>query len=455
MANPIVVINVSLTLAPTPSLLQRTGAFISQGGTTGAVNSITLLPQVSTLAGILTAPQAIASITWLSSVATVTTSANHNYPIGSVIELTIAGATPAGYNGTVAATITTVDEFTYPLASNPGSETIPGTVVVANAAMLNAMNTTFFAQNGMIGVYVLELGVATSTAGIASLLTYIQANPQFFYSYLVPIGWDADETYPAFLGNFNAPNKMTYFFTTVTLSTYTNITALDKCAPMMIQATNAPATEFSMAAMFWTTLNANPSSSNKVPPLIYSFLIDVTAWSGTATQLAELVAANVNYVGSGAEGGISDTILRGGNMPDGNPWNFWYSADWVQINLNLDISNSLINNSNNNINPYYYDQNGVNILEGVGGGTLQRAISYGLALGQLVQVELDPTTFGNNVAQGVYSGQVVINAVPFATYVAQNPSQFPLGIYGGFSVLYTPARGFTQIIFNLNVSNLG
>src|SRR6185312_13232597 len=41
--------------------------------------------------------------------------------------LTVAGATPSGYNGTFTCTITGASTFTYPLASNPGAETVPGT----------------------------------------------------------------------------------------------------------------------------------------------------------------------------------------------------------------------------------------------------------------------------------------------------------------------------------------
>jgi hypothetical protein len=49
---------------------------------------------------------------------------------------------------------------------------------------------------------------------------------------------------------------------------------------------------------------------------------------------------------------------------------------------------------------------------------------------------------------------VVVNAVPFTTWVGSNPSTYAEGIYGGLTCLYTPARGFEQILFNLNVSDL-
>jgi hypothetical protein len=458
MSNAIVQVNVSQTLAPAPNTLQRTGAMISQGGTTLTAGTYSLLTQLSDLTPLLPSAQTNISVTWLSSVVTVTTAVAHGYPVGSVINLTIAGVTPTGYNGTFPCTITTTTTFTYPLTSNPGTETSAGTTIAAFATELTQMVTTFYAQPGQLSVYVLELGVSASTAGIAALSAYVTANPGFFYAYLIPRGWDADSTYPSFLSLFNATTNKTYFYTTVTLSTYASIvtTGLNKCAPCLIESVSPAlnATEFSMAAMFWATLNANPSSSNKVPPLCFTYLVGVTAGKWTGAQLTAFKANNVNFVATGAEGGISNTILLWGNMPDSNPWNYWYSADWTQINLDLNISNTIINGSNTTINPLYYDQNGVNRLQATAAQTMQEAISYGLALGQLVQTQLDPTTFANNVSAGTYQGQVVVNAVPFATWVALNPLTFPEGIYGGLAALYTPARGFEQILFNLNVSNL-
>lgn len=457
MANAIVQVNVSQTNAPAPNKLQRTGALISQGATTLAANASSLLTQPSDLTPLLISPQTVSAMTWSSSVVTVTTSVAHGYPVSSVINLTVAGVTPAGYNGTYACTITSTTQFTFALTGNPGTVTIQGTVVSGFVTQLKAMVTTFFAQNnsGSTSVYVLELGVGTSTAGIAALNTYIIANPLAYYGYLIPRGWDADSTYAPFLLTYNSTTAKVYFFTTVTLSTYPNVVALDKCAPMMIESASpaVPVTEFSMASMFQQALSANPSSANKVPPMCFRYLVGVTAGTWTGPNLTAFLANNVNFVTTGAEGGISNTIVQWGNHPDGNPWNYWYSADWSQINLDLNISNTIINGSNTTINPLYYNQDGVNRLQASAANTMQQAISNGLALGQLVQTTLDPTTFATNVSSGLYKGQVVVNAIPFAVYTAANPSAYSTGVYGGLSCLYTPARGFQQILFNLNIAN--
>ena len=60
-----------------------------------------------------------------------------------------------------------------------------------NYQELQNMNTTFFAQGNLQGVYILELGVQTTPQdGIAALQTWITANPKVFYAYCVPADWD-------------------------------------------------------------------------------------------------------------------------------------------------------------------------------------------------------------------------------------------------------------------------
>lgn len=60
-----------------------------------------------------------------------------------------------------------------------------------NYEELQNMNTTFFAQGSLQGVYVLELGAQnTPQNGIAALQTWITANPKVFYAFCVPADWD-------------------------------------------------------------------------------------------------------------------------------------------------------------------------------------------------------------------------------------------------------------------------
>ena len=440
MTNQIVVINVSVQVAPSPSNLQQTGAFLSQGATTLAAGTYQLLTTSANLTSILTGTLAITSITWASNVATVTTAAPHGYPVGDVVKFTITGATPAGYNGTFNCTITTTTAFTFPLLTNPGTETIPGVYTPEDVSELVAMNNTFWAQGTDTPVYVLELGKTAPTDGVAALVTFIAANPNFFYAYLVPRTWDGNAAFLTLLASYENTTAKTYFYTTTTISTYSNYTALMKDVFALVEAPTVAAaavlgtaTEFSCAAPFQWALGQSPSPTSLVPPMCFAYMYGVTPYptAGNSTLFVTLKAANINWIYTGAEGGISNTLVEWGLMADGNPWNYWYSVDWVQINLDLNLANAIINGSNNPLAPLYYNQNGIDTLQAVAQQTMKNGISYGLVL-----------------------GPVTVTAVPFITWVTANPSAYKAGTYGGFSVTFSPARGFSQITFQVVASDL-
>lgn len=456
MANSIVQTNVTQTVAAAPSTLQKTGFFISQGGTTNAAGTTSLLTQMSDLTPILAGAKAITSMILASGTVTVTTTAPHGFPSASTLPAVIAGVTPAAYNGTQTITVTGTSTFTFPLTGTPGAVTVQGTVTDIDVSELVAMATTFFAQGSSVSVLVLELGEGTAAEGVAALSTYVTANPLPAYSYLVPREWANESTYLTFLAGFESTTAKQYFFTTVTLSNYSSFTALMKCVYMEIEAPGIPITEFSLAATFYVTLKYNPSSTNQVPPLAFSFVFGVTPYPllGNSALLATLKAANVNYVTTGAEGGISNTMIKWGVNADGRPFNYWYSVDWVQINADLTISNVVINGSNNVLAPLYYDQNGIDRLQIAVQQLSTQAVSNGLAVGPVSAYTLAPADFEALIESGNAPVGVLVNAVPFVTYVTQNPLDFPIGQYGGLQMSYTPSRGFTAIIFNVNVSDL-
>lgn len=539
MSNPIVRVNVNVLIAPTPSQLQKTGALISQGGTSLAANSRALLTQLSDLTPLLAAAIPLASLTQSAGVATATleggasdissgtynsttglvtltlsggigvnpgdpvlvsgatgtgsvSSIDGTWPCaagtggttvtffvppsltmtitggeaqatiglanGATFLTTIAGATVSagGYNGTVLATVASATTFTFPVPSTTTSPaTGTPTFTPPTTAELLAEATTFFAQGTGQGVYVLELGTGTPAQGVTALAAYITANPGIFYSYLVPRSWDAVSSFLAFLAGFNATTSQTYFFITTTAATYTQYTATMKCAFLLIEAPGVPTTEFSLAAVFWTTLNYSPSSTNRVTPLNLAFLSGVTPYppAGNAALLATWNAANVSVVGTGAAGGISNAILLGGNMLDGNPFNYWYSVDWVQINVALAITAALISGSNNPSNPLYYNQAGINALLQVAISTMGAGISAGLVLNPIKALALSAAQFQAALAAQTYAGFTIINADPFASYVTENPNNYKIGLYTGFSIFYVPLRGFTAIVFNVTVSS--
>lgn len=457
MPNPIVTVNVSVTNPPAPNTLQQKGAFISQGATTLDEGTTQLLQSMDDLTSILTGAKALSSLAWSGGTVTATTTSAHGFPNGDTITLTIAGATPAAYNGTFPATITGATTFTYALVSDPGSETVPGTYLPEDVAELVAMATTFFAQGSNTAVSVLELGAGTAAEGITALTTYMTGNKNAFYAYLVPRNWADEASFVTYCGTFTADTAKQYFWVTATTGNYASFANL-KSVVCWVEAPNIPLTEFSAAADFYVTLNYKPSSTNKVPPNSFAFLSGVTAYpvagSANQTTLTALANAGVNVVGTGAEGGLSNTLVAYGTMMDKTPFNVWYSIDNVQINLDTDLANEVISGSNNTLNPLYYDQPGINRLQTRAGSTMASEISWGLAVGQLVQTQLPIADFIANYNAGLYASQVVVNAEPFVTYTAENPDDYAQGKYGGLTAVYTPQRGFRQIIFNLLAVNV-
>ncbi|EPX9820316.1 hypothetical protein ACW6MV_001781 [Escherichia coli] len=199
--------------------------------------------------------------------------------------------------------------------------------------------------------------------------------------------------------------------------------AVDVRNSIPLPATNAA------AAVMWNYVSASPSEINKVPPMAFRYLQAVNAHKGKNSILATMTKQNINYIETGAEGGISNTILVKGVTSDGNDMTYWYSVDWVQINVDMQLANAVINGCNNPINPLYYNQDGIDRLQQVAQAVFNTGVSYGLV-----------------------NGQPVVDAVPFRQYINTNPNDYGIGRYAGLSASYTPMRGFVEIIFNINVT---
>lgn len=460
MTTSIVTVNASVIQAPTPSILQQTGGLISQGGTTLTPGTATQVASLAALSALLAPGNAISSLAWSGGVVTLTTAAPHGWTNGDVIPVTVSGAAPTGYNGTFTGTITGASTLTYPLASNPGSETTPGTVTLGDVNELLQMGTTYFAGNGVPAIYVVELGEGTATEGVAALSTFISAvagSPQQIYGYLVPREWDNNSNFLALANTFTAVSAKLYFWVTTTVANRAVYSGpAYKCVYAEVESPNIPATEFSLASAFGTALSQAPSSSNKVPPLAYSPSFGTTPYPirGNQTTLNNLATAKVGWIGTGQEGGISTNIIFQGLMSDGNQWNFWYSVDWAQINFDLAIANEVINGSASTQNPLYYNQQGIDRLQTRAVKTARQGVGYGLGNGQVIATKLPAATFIANVNAGVYDGQIVINAEPFLTYTAENPNDYGIGRYAGLTCSWIPQLGFQNVVFNLSATTI-
>lgn len=461
MPNPFAItsFNVSVINAPQPSKLQRSGAVVSLGGTTLAAGATQYISDLADATAIAVQPAALTSLSWTSGLATATMTTTPGIATGQTLYVTISGAVPNAYNGRHLATITGPTHFTYALASDPGSETTPGSYQITDALNLIAAATTYFAQGPAQGFWVLETGAyEVDTEGLAALETYINANQNAFYAYrLLSILWNSSTATATYVATFTAPTAMQYFwFDESSGATSHTLFAGSKSAMFWAEAPGTPPPEDSACADFAVTLSYSPSSASPLPPNAYAFLFGVTPWpsTGQGTALAAFKAAFVNVVAPASVGGLSNSMVYLGTYMDGSPFNYWYAVDWVQITGALDLNAAVINGSNNKFAPLYYNQQGINQLQRTLLGTMTRAITNGMALGQLVTAQLPTPEFAANFQAGDYDGQVVVNADPFTSYTAENPSDYEDGAYNGLTVVFTPLRGFQSIIVGLVVSNI-
>ena len=426
----IVTVNTTVQTAPSVSQLQQSGAIVSTGGTTLAANAYQYCGNLAAVQAILSPGLALTSLSWLSGVVTATATAALSLSVGQTFTTTIAGAVPTGYNGTYLATVTGADTFTYNLATNPGTETTPGTYLPNNAAFVIDAATTFFAQGTQLGVYILELGAQTSaTAAITALQTWITGNssPQVFYSYLLPSSWDsqAAASLNTMTSNYSSPEGQTYFFVTTTSSnvaTYAN----NKAVQALVPSPTAAITEEQSAVPFYQWTINNPGPGNALAPMAYRYGYGVTPWAqqGNSTTIQNVLTANGNLILTGAQGGISTATLFRGTTMDGEQASFWYGVDYFRTQVAQALSAAVIEGSNTQP-PLLYNQAGINTLEAVANQIAANAVAYGCA------------------------ESITITAIPFTTYIAQFPTNYANGIYGGLSASMVGQSGFLSITFDL------
>lgn len=438
MGYEIVTVNVSQTIGATPSNLQQMSAILSFGATLQEPGKPVLLTQDSDITDLVNNAigtlEAEAQSHGSDFTLTLPPGKTINRDPGSEIDITIVGCFPTTWNGTYTATLTTTStlEWTVSNSTLDGSPTTVGQFTIGGSADLVTAVNTFFAQGNSVGTYLLELGYQKDVVKdeVAALKLYMEEPLKRFYAYLVPEAWKEDEDFITLAKLYTANEAKQYFFVlsdtpddTNYVSPYASIKSIIAMADDTYPTTNAA------AAVMREFVSPSPSPINKVPPMAFRYLQAVNANKAKNSILKTMVAQNIDYVDTGAEGGISNTILVKGVTSDGKDMTYWYSVDWVQINVDMQLANAVINGSNNPINPLYYNQDGIDRLQQVAQGVFDTGVSYGLV-----------------------NGQTPVNAIPFKAYVKDNPNDYNLGRYAGLSATYTPMRGFTSIIFNINVT---
>ncbi len=431
----IVTVNTTVTAAPAPSTLQRSGAIISLGGTTLSSNTYQYCGNLAQLTLLIGSAGNHAELTAMGT----TFFAQGNSVGLYVLELGVEASTGADIPllQTFITSQTTQQFYSYlcPAAWDTAEGVAYTTITNGGSGYTSTPTVTFSAPSSGT--------TATGTAVIlnGAVIQIVITNPGSGYTTAPTITFSAaptggtTATATATLGsalsgianNYAGPSGKTYFFVTTTNSTvsqYANI----KSILALVPSPTAASTEFQCAVPFYDWLSNNPSAASPAAPMAYRYAYGVTPWAQTVANEANIntiLTAYGNIIWTGAEGGISTACLFKGTTMDGQQAMFWYAVDWFQIQAKQQMAAAIINGSNSNP-PLYYNQPGINTLLAVAQNILNSSIKFGMML------------------------QGSITATPFYTYTTENPSDYDAGIYNGFAATVTPQLGFLTITFNLD-----
>ncbi|MDR8091093.1 MAG: hypothetical protein V4807_12240 [Burkholderia gladioli] len=438
----IVDVVISIQNAPIATDLQRQAVLISQGGTTLTPGTTQLVASTKDVTALVAQPLSIASIQWATGTVTVTVTGTISLPVGQTAQYTVAGVSPAAYNGNFTVTGVSSNSFSYSLGLNPGTASTLGTVTPSSVFDIQSMGNSFFAGGAAVAATVLELGAGSDANAVAAFTTFLQSNPGQFYYFVVPRSWAVSTTFSALLSQYDASLAMTYFVVTATRANAATVLPTlsgHKCALAYIESDEDLATQsvYGAAAVAYSVVSQNPTSTRKLLPIAPRTIVGVQPSKWTSVERTLFQKYFANYPDVGLEAGLTNTLLKGNTYASGDYFEFWYASDRTVLNEHLALANAVVNGNANAINPLKFDQRGIDRLQ------------------QTAQV-----THDNLVAAGVLlpsnqtTGTGIVNAVDFATYTAQNPSDYRQGIYRGLSLTVIPARGFSHVTFNLAVTDI-
>jgi len=437
MANTITpqIVNLTavLTVAPEPSQLQRSGAFVSVGGTTLTTGTYLFCSQLSALQAVLQTSGS-GNQTELNTMGT--TFFAQGSSVGAyVLEL---GAQTSGAAGIEALNTWVTGNpgnfyaYLLPAAWDNTSEVVGSVIVSAGGTgYTTAPTVAFSGGGGGTGA------TATATVFNGAVTGVTITNPGSGYTAAPTVtftgagtGATATSNLASELnivaGEYASPTGRTYFFITTTVANVATYQP-NKSVYAFVPSPTATSQEFGAAAHFYQWLVNNPGPVSQLAPMAYRFLNGVTPWpaTGTAANIQTVLSAfgNINLVPP--QGGISNTCIFKGTTSDGSQSSLWYGIDFYQITVTNDLAGEVINGSNQEP-PLLYDQNGINHLAAVAQRDLNTAISFGCAL----------------------SGTVT--AATFASYTAANPANYKAGIYQGLGANIVGQNGFLTVGIQLD-----
>ena len=516
----IINLNTVVTRAPTPSQLQQSGALVSVGGTTltpGTYQFCSTLPAVESIL------DTAGNYVELTNMATTFFAQGSSVGV-YVLELGVETEEVASVTvGTGTYTYSSVPTVTFSAPTGLGGIRATGIVVLSvdQVASITITNPGYYpngqaaptatlsaATTGTAPTLTAVLGSQNVDTQIASLQTWITANPGVFYAYLTPENWDtlSQEVGSVQVGTgtytYSATPTVTFTAATGAGVTATGTVTLLGTQVLKINITN-PGYYPSQNAPT-ATLSAASTGTAPLLAVTMANAQDVLAanYSSPAGKTYFFVTTEQALLSSYSP---NKSVFATIESPTAVSTEFQAAAPfWNWLNNNPGSANPLapmsyryvygltpwVQNGNTNAINNLLSAYGNIILTGAEGGISnaclfkgttmdgeQAAWWYGIDWFQIqVQQALaaaiingsnsnPPLLYDQNgintlqkVAQNVANNAVtfgcalsaIVTATPFGTYVQENPNDYNAGIYSGFLATVVGQNGFLTINFNLD-----
>ena len=426
-----------VTAAPVPSQYQQSGAIVSVGGTTLATGAYQFC-------GTDTAALALLQTSGTGNYIELANMIKTHFAQGNAVGLYIL---ELGYDANIDTQISNLSTwdianpklfyaYLTPADWDTLSQEVGSVTVGAATYTYTATPTVTFTAATGGGVTATGTAVLSGTQVASITIT----NPGYYPSQPAPtatLSAASTGTAPALTvnmanaqnllaANYESPTGKKYFFVTTTTAGVASY-PVNKAIIATVPAPTAPSTEFTAAMPFYQWLVNNPSQENPLAPMAFRYAYGVTPWpaSGQNSEITTVLSAYGNLIGTGAEGGISNSILFKGTTMDGEQAAWWYGIDWFQIQVNQALAAAVINGSNS-VPPLTYNQAGINYLQKIAQAVANSAVKFGCAL------------------------TATVTATPFGTYTTDNPANYNAGIYGGFQAQVVGQNGFLVLDFALD-----
>lgn len=152
-----------------------------------------------------------------------------------------------------------------------------------------------------------------------------------------------------------------------------------------------------------------------------------------------LIQAPANYAGSLA----GNCVVMNGRYADGTAWEYYYQWDFLEFEISLKLQTLLLRGVNSSNHVVQYNQTGLDVLKANLKSVLLLWQSRGIVTEFAASLDI-------NTDELVDVGD--ISAIPFETYIKNNPEDYKNEIYKGFSFYVMIGRYPRQIFIEATLN---